>query len=196
MVREKRPRMDLEMGGGSSTRIIVTMLEWNHTAGGAMARLHSLDPSPPKALRNLAAGARRTEDCPLLARPVQAVDGGVGRGVEMNDLVLVDSSDVSKQGRDVECECLPVYPVLQRSVMVHIYDICFPFDYPVAWHTAESWFWNEQYFLETFLQFIDKFRVVAALAMIAHHVRGGCVETLPAFPQEIRPASFWMEAIR
>lgn len=196
MVREKRPRMVVEVGAGGSTLIIAAALERNHTEGGAKASLLSIDPYPPQALRDLAAGAHRTVDFQLLDRPVQSVDGGVFRGLEANDLVFVDSSHVFKQGSDVECEFLQVYPALRRGVMVHIHDIFFPFDYPAAWNAVESWFWNEQYLLETFLQFNDKFRVVASLAMIAHYDRGVFAETLPAFPEQARPASFWMEAIR
>ena len=196
MVREKRPRMVVEVGAGGSTLIIAAALERNHTEGGAKASLLSVDPYPPRALRDLVAGTRHALDFQLLERPVQSVDVGVCRGVEENDLVFVDSSHVFKQGSDVEFEFLQVYPALQRGVLVHIHDIFFPFDYPAAWSAVESWFWNEQYFLETFLQFNNKFRVVASLALIAHHDRGVFAETLPGFPEKARPASFWMEAIR
>jgi hypothetical protein len=83
---------------------------------------------------------------------------------------------------------------MQEGVLVHIHDIFFPFDYPLEWNLKHSFYWNEQYFLETFLQFNTRFHVVASLSMVAHHRERVFLEAIPRYRPGLRPASFWMRA--
>ena len=50
-------------------------------------------------------------------------------------------------------------PKLKKGVVVHIHDICFPFEYPEKW-VYEKRFWNEAYLLRAFLTFNDHYEII------------------------------------
>jgi len=64
---------------------------------------------------------------------------------------------------DVEFEFLEILPVLASGVIVHVHDIFSPRDYPAKWLKEDRRFWNEQYLLEAFLSFNDRFEILCAL---------------------------------
>ncbi len=125
---------------------------------------------------------------------VEAVDLSVFESLQANDILFVDSSHVFKSGSDVEFEFLQVYPRLQTGVLVHIHDIFFPYDYPIEWNLKESRYWNEQYFLETFLQFNKKFEVLASLSMVSYYKNSVFLDNINAYNEDRLPGSFWMIA--
>jgi hypothetical protein len=52
-------------------------------------------------------------------------------------------------------------------VLLHVHDIFTPFDYPINWMVKRKQFWNEQYFLESFLSFNSDFRIEAPIHYLA-----------------------------
>ncbi|GAG29698.1 unnamed protein product, partial [marine sediment metagenome] len=85
---------------------------------------------------------------------------------------------------------------LKKGVIVHLHDIFFPFDYPIEWNMKRYWFWNEQYFLEAFLQFNSKFEVLASLSMVAYHDNSIFLDAINAYYETRNPGSFWMKVVR
>ena len=127
---------------------------------------------------------------------MQLVELSIFESLEENDILFMDSSHVFKQGSDVEFEFLKIYPILKKEVIVHLHDVFFPFDYPIEWNMKRYWFWNEQYFLEVFLQFNSKFEVLASLSMVAYRDNLIFLDTISAYYETINPGSFWMKAVR
>lgn len=197
MIRENKPNHVIEVGAGGSTLVIAAALRRNALDTGRVAELYSIDPYPAPFLLSLQKAMAGTVKFFFQEIRVQDTDRSLFRLLGEGDILFVDSSHVFKQGSDVEFEFLSVYPSLRAGVTVHIHDIFFPFDYPYEWNSKESRFWNEQYFLETFLQFNDKFTTLASLSLVQHY------NPEIFAPYVVHPASlpgqgqsFWMKAIR
>lgn len=78
---------------------------------------------------------------------------------------------------------------------MHIHDIFFPLDYPLKWNMKRYRFWNEQYFLETFLQSNMKFETLVSLSMVSHHDNAIFLENIKLYHESRVPGSFWMRAV-
>ena len=79
-----------------------------------------------------------------------------------NDILFIDSSHTVKFGSDVCYEFLEILPRLAPGVWVHVHDIFFPHDYPAEWLIERRMALNEQYLLEAFLSFNEKFQIALA----------------------------------
>ena len=194
MVREKKPSRVIEIGSGGSTKIIAAALRMNFRENSQKSQLISIEPYPQDFLKDFANVSKDFLEFSLLTQKVEAVDLSVFESLQTNDILFVDSSHVFKSGSDVEFEFLQVYPRLKTGVLVHIHDIFFPYDYPIEWNLKESRYWNEQYFLETFLQFNKKFQVLASLSMVSHYNNSVFLDNINAYNEERLPGSFWMIA--
>jgi predicted O-methyltransferase YrrM len=194
MVREKKPSRIIEIGSGGSTKIIAAALKMNFIENSQKSQLISIEPYPQDFLKDFANVSKDFLEFSLLTQKVEAVDLSVFESLQTNDILFVDSSHVFKSGSDVEFEFLQVYPRLQTGVLVHIHDIFFPYDYPIEWNLKESRYWNEQYFLETFLQFNKKFEILASLSMVSSYKNSVFLENINAYNEDRLPGSFWMIA--
>ena len=194
MVREKKPSRVIEIGSGGSTKIIAAALKMNFRENSQKSQLISIEPYPQDFLKDFANVSKDFLEFSLLTQKVEAVDLSVFESLQTNDILFVESSHVFKSGSDVEFEFLQVYPRLKTGVLVHIHDIFFPYDYPIEWNLKESRYWNEQYFLETFLQFNKKFQVLASLSMVSHYNNSVFLDNINAYNEERLPGSFWMIA--
>jgi predicted O-methyltransferase YrrM len=194
MVREKKPSRVIEIGAGGSTKIIAAAFRMNFMENHQKSQLISIEPYPQDFLKGFADISQYFLEFKLLTQKVEAVDLEVFESLQTNDILFVDSSHIFKAGSDVEFEFLQVYPRLQKGVIVHIHDIFFPYDYPVEWNLKESRYWNEQYFLETFLQFNNKFEVLVSLSMVSHYKNSVFLDNINAYNEYRLPGSFWMTA--
>lgn len=194
MVREKKPSRIIEIGSGGSTKIIAAALKMNFRENSQKSQLISIEPYPQDFLKDFANVSKDFLEFSLLTQKVEAVDLSVFESLQTNDILFVDSSHVFKSGSDVEFEFLQVYPRLQTGVLVHIHDIFFPYDYPIEWNLRESRYWNEQYFLETFLQFNKKFEILASLSMVSYYNNSVFLDNINAYYEDRLPGSFWMIA--
>ena len=195
LIRDKKPRSVIEIGAGRSTQIIAAALKMNFAETQEKAGLISIDPYPQQFLKNLKGNVDSFMEFVLLEEFVQCSDLSMFESLETNDILYVDSSHVFKQGSDVEFEFLSIYPILNKGVIVHIHDIFFPFDYPLDWNMKKYRFWNEQYFLETFLLFNGDFKVLASLSMVAHYDKAVFFDTIKAYHGTGRSGAFWMRRV-
>ncbi|MFN5969609.1 MAG: class I SAM-dependent methyltransferase [Microcystis sp.] len=194
MVREKKPSRIIEIGSGGSTKIIAAALRMNFIENYQKSQLISIEPYPQDFLKDFANVSKDFVEFSLLTQKVESIELSVFESLQTNDILFVDSSHVFKSGSDVEFEFLQVYPRLQTGVLVHIHDIFFPYDYPIEWNLKESRYWNEQYFLETFLQFNKKFQVLACLSMVSYYKSSVFLDNINAYNEDRLPGSFWMIA--
>ena len=196
IVRHMKPRKIVEIGAGGSTQIIASALKMNFLEYAERTGFISVEPYPQHLLKNFEGNCNVFMDFHLVEKPVQLVDLPIFESLEENDILFVDSSHVFKQGSDVEFEFLKIYPILKKGVVVHLHDIFFPFDYPIESNMKGYRFWNEQYFLEVFLQFNSKFEVLASLSMVACYDNSVFLDTINAYHETRNPGSFWMKAVR
>jgi Methyltransferase domain len=153
MMRHLRPRMIVEAGSGYSSCAILDVNElfFDNAIGCTF-----IEPRP-ELLRSLLKpddGERIT----LLEKKVQEVELDLFAELKANDILLVDSSHVSKIDSDVNHIFFRILPALQSGVFIHFHDIFYPFEYPLDW-IYEGRAWNETYLMRAFLQYNRQFQI-------------------------------------
>jgi hypothetical protein len=169
-IREQRPHRIIEIGQGFSTRIALAALAQNARTQETTPELISIDPYSRLTLHTPEMVKYLT-----MKRPLQDIYKDIPGMLADGDLLFVDSSHVFKFGSDVQLLFEYVYPQIVTNVFVHIHDIFTPFHYPLDWMVKRKQFWNEQYFLESFLSFNTDFKIEAALHYLA---RDGAADRL------------------
>jgi hypothetical protein len=192
MVREYAPRRLFEIGSGFSTRLSARACQVNAEHSGVTCELVAFEPYPNKVLRAGFPGLTRLE-------PVKAQEIPLSEftRLEANDILFIDSSHVLKVGSDVQVEILEILPRLKPGVVVHFHDIFLPAEYPKPWIVEHHRFWTEQYALQAFLTFNDRFEVLwgSSFMHLKHPERlreaFSSYRELPSWP-----GSFWIRRVR
>lgn len=191
-IRHFRPSRVIEIGSGFSTIIAGAACLANRRQYGIDSRLAAIEPYPPAALKAGVAGLSellqlRVQDVPL-ERFTSLSDG---------DILFIDSSHVLREGGDVQYEFCEILPRLAPGVLVHVHDVSLPNAYPRVYFERRL-FWNEQYLLQAFLTFNERFEVIWPGNYIALRHAARMQEIIPeyasmraVFPSS-EPASFWM----
>ena len=193
MVRRCKPARVIEIGSGKSTRVTAQALLKNasESPGRAPADFTAIEPNPAADLRAGIPGLTR-----LLERRAQDVPVETFAELRENDILFIDSSHVLAIGSDVQYEFLEIIPRLRPGVLVHVHDIFLPNEYPKRW-VVDGRFWDEQYLLQAFLAFNDRFEVLWA----GHWMHLNHPEQLRAAfrtydPGQAAPGSFWMRRVK
>ncbi len=182
LVRRLKPKRILEIGSGFSTRISAHALRRNLADGGAAGELVAIEPFPDESLRKGFPGLTR-----LVEKRIQEVPVAWFESLEPGDIVFIDSTHVFKLGSDVQFEFYEILPRIPAGVHVHFHDIFLPSEYPRSWAMDKHIFWNEQYFLHSFLLFNSAFRIVWGSSYM-HLTRP---EKLAAAIRTYDPAANW-----
>jgi predicted O-methyltransferase YrrM len=154
MIRHKKPKNIIEIGSGYSTCVI---LDTNDLHFNGNINVTCIEPYPELLLSLLKKGDEGRIN--LIAKDIQEVDLNIFSCLEENDILLIDSTHVSKIYSDVNCAFFEILPSLASGVLIHFHDIFYPFEYPTDW-VFENRAWNELYILRAFLQYNDAFRIV------------------------------------
>lgn len=172
MIRHVKPRGIVEIGCGQSTLVA------HFAIADAMAedsryrcRQICFEPYENPWLNDLGVEVFR--------KRIERADLDVFRSLSPGDIVFIDSSHVLRTMGDVEFEYLHILPILPKGVIVHVHDIFSPRDYPAEWLNEDRRLWNEQYLLEAFLSFNDRFEILCALN---DQMCRGSPELTAAFP--------------
>lgn len=195
LLREGRPSRMVEVGSGHSTLLAAQAFHEN-AADGPAGELVAIEPFPDAKLRRaLAAGLPGLTR--IVERRVQEVPLDEFTRLGPGDVLFIDSSHVLRTGGDVRFEFLEVLPRLAPGVRVHVHDVFLPGEYPREWLYDNAWFFNEQYLLQAFLAFNERFRVLWASHFMATRHGERLRRAFPAFadlPHRL-PASFWLERV-
>jgi len=163
MVTHFRPRRIVEVGCGFSSAAASDALD--RASLDLPAGRTLIDPDftrlrsrfPPNEL------ARMT----LHEKIVQEVDIKEFLSLAAGDLLIIDSSHITKHGSDVNFLVFDVLPQLASGVVVHFHDVFLPFDYPALWYKERRGY-NETYLLRAFLQFNSEFEIIAFADYLRH----------------------------
>lgn len=153
MLRHLKPKRIIEAGSGHSSCVI---LDTNELFLGGKASCTFVDPYPERLLSLLEDGDR--EKIEIIEKPLQEIDPGKFAELSSGDVLVIDSTHVSKIGSDVNHIFFQILPMLQSGVHIHFHDIFYPFEYPKEW-VYEGRAWNEAYLLRAFLQHNDTFKI-------------------------------------
>lgn len=188
MLHETKPKRYVEVGSGWSTMLTLDVRDrWLPDLD-----IVAIDPYPA-ALDALLAG-ERPERFRQIESPVQEVDLAVFDELQSGDVLMIDSTHVSKAGSDVHQLVFEVLPRLAPGVRVHVHDVFANFEYPHEW-VEQRRAWTESYLLRAFLQFNSDWQVVFfANWLYAHHADRFGPNVHPA---RVNPgAGLWIERTR
>jgi hypothetical protein len=173
LIRHLKPQRVIEIGGGYSTKLAAKALRGD-------GKLICIEPYPE----------RLNGDIDLIQKRVEEIDVDFFSCLEPNDILFIDSSHAVKFGSDVCYEFLQLLPRLAPGVWIHVHDIFFPHDYPAEWLIERRMALNEQYLLEAFLSFNEKFQVALANYWLCLDHRDEAARLWPK-----SGSSFWMKRV-
>lgn len=184
MIRRFRPNRIVEVGAGYSTKLAMTAVEANGTG-----RILCIDPYAPPSLKlrsNLEIRAQQVQDVPV----------SVFEELGASDILFIDGSHISKTGSDVNHLFLRVLPKLPKGVLVHIHDVCLPFEYPKNWATDYECYWNEQYVVAALLANSSKYEVVLGTYFLQKTDESALAPFVPRIPG-VMPGggSLWLRTL-
>ncbi len=183
LIRHLQPNRVIEIGGGYSTRIAAQAMARN-----AKGRLTCIEPYPEARLLD---GSLNLE---LIQKRVEEINVDFFNCLDANDILFIDSSHTVKFGSDVCYEFLELLPRLRPGVWIHVHDIFFPHDYPAEWLLDRRLALNEQYLLEAFLSFNQRFAPQLTNYWICLD-RADVAARLWSNDANTRASSFWMKRV-
>jgi predicted O-methyltransferase YrrM len=144
LMRHLRPNKIVEVGSGFSSAVMLDTCDDYSLS----TELTFVEPYPDR-LQSLLKDSdlKRTT---LIKGFVQDVSSEVFTSLGNGDILFIDSSHVSKFGSDVNHLLFNIIPRLADGVWIHVHDIFWPFEYPLAWY-QQGRAWNEAYLLRAFL---------------------------------------------
>jgi hypothetical protein len=188
-IRDKRPKIMIEIGSGESTKISLDALERNFK-DGINYKFIAIEPFPKKFLKEI-----KNENFSLIISKVQDIQPDF---ISKADILFIDSSHVSKIYSDVNHEMLNILPLMKVGSIIHWHDIMIPVDYPENWIRNQKMFWNESYMVQTFMMFNASFRIIWAAKYLQLNKADILMSKFPYFAPEDpdqQLSSFWIERI-
>ncbi len=186
IIRYLKPKNIIEIGSGMSTLMTRNALDKNKEEDHDYFCRHiCVEPYEQPWLEE-----RGIE---VIRERVETLDKSIFEKLNYNDILFIDSSHIIRTQGDVLFEYLELLPILKPGVFVHIHDIFTPKDYLTEWVLTHN-LWNEQYLLEAFLSFNEKYKVVGALNYLAHNFYEEFSKKNPIFASQPKgePGSFWI----
>ena len=160
-VRHTKPKKIIEVGCGSSTKIIQHAVNLNGKEQSFKASHMCVEPYEQQWLANF-------PNIKLERERIEFLDLRLFEQLEEGDFLFIDSSHMVRPQGDVLYEYLTIIPSLKPGVYVHVHDIFTPHDYLENWVKENVLFWNEQYVLEALLTGNQRLEIVAALNLLKH----------------------------
>ena len=193
MIRRFKPKRIFEIGSGNSTYLSAkAVLKNKEEEENYQCELVAIEPHPNDTLRAGFPGLSR-----VIPSKVQDIPLSEFKKLTENDILFIDSSHVLKIGSDVQYEYLEILPRLNKGVIVHLHDIFLPEEYPKEWVLEKFIFWTEQYVLQAFLTFNDRFEVMWAGRYIHVKHPDKLEFSFRSYKQgEGSPGSFWIRKMR
>lgn len=189
MIRNKAPKLFVEIGSGESTKISLKALQANQAEGNDF-KFIAVEPYPKQYLRDL-----ESDNFSLMVNKVQEIPLSVFQNA---DILFIDSSHVSKFGSDVNYEMLEIVPLMKVGSIIHWHDIMIPGDYPRSWVENNHIFWNESYMVHTFMLFNKAFRIIWASKYMQTKHPELLSQKFPFFSPDDpnqQLSSFWIERV-
>jgi hypothetical protein len=173
ILRSYKPKRVIEVGCGFSSAVII---DTNRLFFRENIQCTFIDPFPDRLRWFLSESD--SSNYSIVEKKVQEVPFEVFDQLEENDFLLIDSSHVSKLGSDVNYLFFNILPRLKKGVVVHVHDVMYPFEYPIAW-VEEKRFWNEAYLLRSFLTHNDAYEVVLFNSYMTIHHKPWLKQNMP-----------------
>jgi hypothetical protein len=184
MIREKKPKVMIEVGAGDTTKISLKALKINKNEGYPY-KFYSVEPYPRDDIKELKDEGFELINCKLQDVSIKLLSTA--------DLLFIDSSHVSKIDSDVNYEILEIVPKLKVGALIHWDDIVIPTNYWKEWIDNGNQFWNETYMVHSFMLFNESFKTIWAARFMKLHHADEMQKTFPYLQQNHHLMSFWIE---
>jgi len=185
-IRHTKPKRIIEIGCGSSTKVISAALAFNASETDAYALHTCIEPYEQPWLDSF-------PNVKLIRDIVENISLDTFENLGADDLLFIDSSHIIRPQGDVLREYLDIIPSLNSGVYVHVHDIFTPRDYREEWIRKKVRFWNEQYLLEGILSNNPSYETVAALNYLKHENFEAIKNVCPSLSEEKEPGSFYFK---
>jgi hypothetical protein len=186
LIRHRRPRKIVEIGGGDSTLIALRAVARNND-DGSPCRFICIEPFPRPLLKYISASGFE-----LIEADVQRQSPDLFSDA---DIVFIDSSHVAKLGSDVNHEMFEVLPCLKPGTLIHWHDIPIPTVYWRDWTESGGQFWNESYLVHAFLMFNTSFQIRWAARWMQRAHLERLKASFPYLTDGHRLSSLWVERV-
>ena len=188
MVRTKKPRRIIEIGSGDSTLIANLAVAANRRDDPAYhCEQICIEPYEMDWLEGTGVTVIRER--------VEKIDLAAFDTLGPNDILFIDSSHIIRPWGDVLREYQEIIPRLAAGVLIHVHDIFSPRDYPENWLREERRLWNEQYLLEAFLAFNNRYEIICAMNWLWRNHYGALAKSCPmTLTPKAGPSAFWFQA--
>ncbi len=190
MIRHFKPRKLVEIGSGYSTLMAQNAFKKNQAEDDSFKYTHiCIEPYEQPWLEKTGVE--------VIRKRVETIEMSFFETLGENDILFIDSTHMIRPQGDVLFEYLEILPILKPGVIVHIHDIFLPKDYPDHWILTEHRLWNEQYLLEAFLTFNNKFKILGAVNYLSHNFNKQFAAKNPIYSSQPgkEPGAFWMVSI-
>lgn len=184
IVRHIKPKKIIEVGCGTSTKIIQHALKNNEVEHKYRATHICIEPYEQPWLASF-------PNIKLVREKIELLDLKLFDELGSGDLLFIDSSHMVRPQGDVLHEYLTIIPNLNNGVYVHVHDVFTPHDYLEQWITENVLFWNEQYVLEALLTGNESLEIVAALNFLKNKHYSDLHKVCPYLTPEREPGSFY-----
>lgn len=187
LLRDTAPRRVVEVGCGWSSLLMAQALERNESEGAAKATVDQIEPYPRKELLAALPSHWTLHETILQRAPLEVFES-----LEAGDVCFYDGSHVARAASDVIWFFFEVVPRLRPGVLVHVHDIFWPADYPDEWIFERGQTWNEQYLLQAFLMYNERFEPLICNSVLLTHFGPEVVELLSGTPAGLGGGSLWL----
>lgn len=154
MLQILKPSRIIEVGSGFSSAL---MLEVFDQCPFLNPEVIFIEPNTDRLNKLLSQNDKESHN--IIHKKLQEVDTEIFEKLVENDILFIDSSHVVKFDSDVQHIFFKILPKLKKGVIVHFHDIFKDFEYPKHW-LLKGWYWNESYFLRTFLSFNSEWEIL------------------------------------
>jgi hypothetical protein len=176
MIRHFKPGKIIEVGSGFSSALMLDTIE--HFMQNS-CQCYFIEPSPKRLLSLLKV---KDEKNVIINKQVQDVNPDFFKQLQVNDILFIDSSHISKIGSDVNHILFDILPALNKGVLVHFHDIFYPFEYPKSLamlFAQQARGDNEDYILRAFLQYNSQFEIVIFNAFLTKYYQDWFAKHMP-----------------
>jgi hypothetical protein len=136
LVRNRAPRIFMEIGSGNSTKFVRRGIDDGHLG----TRIVSVYPYPRADIDALCDAVHRN--------PLETTEFAAFAALAAGDILFFDGSHRILQNSDVTVFFLEILPRLPPGILIGMHDIFLPFDYPLDWTGR---LYSEQYMLAAYL---------------------------------------------
>ncbi|MFN2440954.1 MAG: class I SAM-dependent methyltransferase, partial [Chitinophagaceae bacterium] len=168
-----QPKKVIEIGSGYSSCVI---LDTNELFFNNAIDTIFIEPYPDLFFSLIKSHDK--DNITIISDKLQDADPEVFASLSSGDIVLIDSTHVSKVDSDVNHILFSILPKIAPGVYIHFHDIFYPFEYPKKW-IYEGRFWNELYILRAFLQYNNEFEIVLFNSYVGYFFKETLLQQMP-----------------